>query len=57
MLLPVIIIHTFLVSVFSSSKCENYIDDLINGDFLALENTTILYSGLAINNPGQMEEC
>jgi len=57
MLLVPIIIHTLLASAFCSQKCEEYIADLIHNRFLTLKNTTILYSGLAINNPGQMEEC
>ena len=55
MLLLPIIIYTLLVGSWASQKCEEYIANLINNRFLTLDNTTILYSGLAINNPGQME--
>lgn len=57
MLLLPIIIHTLLVGSLASTKCDEYIANLINNRFLTLKNVTILYSGLAINNPGQMEEC
>jgi hypothetical protein len=49
-----IIIHTLLLGTLGSQKCEKYIADLIYNRFATLKNTTILYSGLAINNVGQM---
>lgn len=57
MLLLPIIIHTLFVGTLASQKCEQYIADLIHSRLATLQNITILYSGLAVNNPGQMEEC
>lgn len=58
MSIKAIIIHTLLLlSCLSSKECDEYIKNLINNNFLTLKNYTILYSGLAFNNPGQMEEC
>jgi hypothetical protein len=56
MLLLPIIIHTLLSTASStdvSTQCAKWIQSLIDSQFLTLPNYTVLYSGLAVNNPGQ----
>lgn len=57
MFLASIIIHTLLGSALSysnaSAECSEWIQSVIASKFTSLPNYTILYSGLATNNPGQ----